>query len=151
MNKKRLAMLAVLGIALVILAGCGRSGRQEPRTARIEVTIEPSTFYVNEPQIAIGTIVELGGVGVDLNLMWVRYYDDAGIFVSEWGWRNDEGRAWYDEMLGTHYLPAYGEIQADIVGEPFDATGTQDLTFGGHDDNDHAVEVLVTIKIIERS
>ncbi|GAI63156.1 unnamed protein product, partial [marine sediment metagenome] len=107
-------------------------------------------FYVNEPQVTTTTITELNGVGVDLNYLWVKYYNEQGNFVSEWGRTGDEARRWFDEQLGTHYLPGHGQIEGTVEEEPFDASGTQDLIVGGTDDNGHEVRDTVKITLIER-
>ena len=150
MTLKKLAVLALAATALVILAGCVKSGRHKPATANLEVTLDPTTFYVNEPQRGTATFTELNGVGVDLNYLWVKFYDQQGNFVKEWGRTGDEARSWYDEKLGTHYLPGHGEIKETVEEEPFDLPGTQDLIFGGTDDNGHEVRDTVTITLIER-
>jgi len=121
-----------------------------PGTAVIKVTPDTMEFYVNEPQIVTVTISELNGVGVDLNYNWVKYYDEQGNFVSEWGWTGDEARRWFDEQLGTHHLPAYGSITGTVREAPFDATGTQIITIGGTDDNGHEVRDSITSTLIER-
>jgi len=147
---KKLAVLALAAVAIVILAGCIKSGRHKPATANIEVTLDPAVFYVNEPQVTTATITELNGVGVDLNYLWVKYYNEQGNFVKEWGRTGDEARRWFDEQLGTHYLPGHGQIEETVEEEPFDAPGTQDLIIGGTDDNGHEVRDTVKITLIER-
>ncbi|GAI49817.1 unnamed protein product, partial [marine sediment metagenome] len=57
---------------------------------------------------------------------------------------------WFDEQLGTHYLPGHGQIEGTVEEEPFDASGTQDLIVGGTDDNGHEVRDTVKITLIER-
>ncbi len=89
-------------------------------------------------------------MGVDLNYLWVKYYNEQGNFVKEWGRTGDDARRWYDEKLGTHYLPGHGQIQRTVEEEPFDAPGTQDLIIGGTDDNGHEVRDTVKITLIER-
>ena len=150
MNLKKLVVL-VLGVAaVVILAGCIKPTHHKPATASIKVTLNPTVFYVNEPQRGTATFTELNGVGVDLNYLWVKFYNQQGNFVSEWGLTGDEARGWFDEQLGTHYLPGHGQIEGTIEEEPFDAPGTQDLIIGGTDDNGHEVRDTVTITLIER-
>ena len=150
MTRKKLAVLALVAAAAVILTGCIKSGRHKPTIANIEVSLNPSVFYVNEPQVTTLTITELNGLGVDLNHLWVKYYDQQGNFVSEWGWTGDEARAWYDEKLGTHHLRGWEQIQKTVEEEPFDGLGTQDAIFGGTDDNGGEVRDTVKITIIER-
>lgn len=150
MNLKKLVVLVLVVTAVVVLTGCIKSSRHKPAAANIEVTLNPTTFYVNEPQRGTATFTELNGVGVDLNYLWVKFYNQQGNFVSEWGLTGDEARRWYDEQLGTHYLPGYGQIERTIEEEPFDASGTQDLIFGGTDDNGHEVRDTVKVTLIER-
>lgn len=150
MNLKKLVVLVLVVAAAVTLAGCIKSGRHKPAIANIEVTLDPTVFYVNESQVTSATITELNGVGVDLNYLWVKYYNEQGNFVKEWGRTGDEARTWFDEQLGTHYLPGHGQIEGTVEEEPFDAPGTQDLIIGGTDDNGHEVRDTVTITLIER-
>lgn len=150
MSFKKLAVLALGVAAVVILAGCIKSTHHKPATANIKVTLNPTVFYVNEPQVTTATITELNGVGVDLNYLWVKYYNEQGNFVSEWGRTGDDARRWFDEQLGTHYLPGHGQIEGTIEEQPFDAPGTQDLIIGGTDDNGHEVQDTVKITLIER-
>ena len=144
MNKeKRIWIALFLALTLmVILSGC--SGL--PKTAKINITIEPNPvpYYENGWWLFDIVLDESNGVGVTLSsLRFDDYNQEEQLFDTEIFYEADEGiiTSWF----GSNYLPAFSSLQIQVdfgyytpPGEEF--TKYSLLTIEGIDDNNNPVE-----------
>ena len=135
--------LILVFILMMVLSGC--SGVTGPKTAKINITIEPNPVpYSSENERWPFTIIldESNGVGVTISsLRWDEHnQEEQLIYTAIWYETNEEG---ITSLFGSNYLPAFSSIQHDTsyyIGPGDEFAKYVILTIEGVDDNNNPIE-----------
>jgi len=135
--------LILVFILIMVLSGC--SGVTGPKTAKINITIEPNPVpYSSENENWPLTIIleESNGVGVTISsLRWDEYNQEEQLIYTTIVYEtNEEG---ITSLFGSNYLPAFSSLQKLLHYnlDPEDGFAQYIiLTIEGVDDNNNPVE-----------
>ena len=134
-QKKIWIPLLLLFILIIVLSGC--SGVIGPKTAEINITVEPDPVSYNseiEKWRCDMTISESNGVGVTLTSIRFDRYDDQDQLYGTQILYEEDIIDWFD----SDYIPAFSSLQSGIVWTSYRKYIV--VTIEGIDDNNSLIE-----------
>jgi len=142
-EKKVWISLILVFILMMVLSGC--SGVTGPKTAKINITINPNPVpYDSEAENWPLDIIldESNGVGVTLTSVRFDSYDQAEeLYYTQFLYEED-----IIDWFESNYIPAFSILQNDIV---YGGTAKYTIvTVEGIDDNENPIEATARVDLL---
>jgi len=152
MNREKRVWISLILVFILMMVLSGCSGVTGPKTAKINITIEPNPVpYSSENERWPFTIIldESNGVGVTISsLRWDEYNQEEKLFYTIILYEANEESI--TSLFGSNYLPAFSSIQHDTSYSmaPDEFAKYVILTIEGVDDNNNPIEATGRVDIL---